>query len=224
MKTAVKPKLHGWHIDPREYARHESRRGWRYAFEQLDPQRTALIVIDLVAFFVAENAYCQGIIPNINALASALRSKDGVVAWVLPEAKPPSPWMLKFYGAQVATSYANSGGKGLLVDRLYLGLNALAADLWVEKSASSAFFPGRCHLPDLLIARNIETVLITGTVTSVCCESSARDASTLGYQVIMVADACAGTNDQAHNATLQNIYRSFGDVRPTSEVLELILH
>jgi hypothetical protein len=55
----------------------------------------------MVTFFVAENAYCQGIIPNINAVASALRSKDGVVAWGLPEAKPPSPWMLKFYGAQV---------------------------------------------------------------------------------------------------------------------------
>ncbi len=53
------------------------------------------------------------------------------------------------------------------------------------------------------MARDIETVLIVGTVTSVCCESSARDASTLGYQVIMVADANAGTNDQAHNATLQ---------------------
>jgi nicotinamidase-related amidase len=122
------------------------------------------------------------------------------------------------------SSYANAGGKGPLVDRLHPELNASVADLWVEKSASSAFFPGRCNLPDLLIARNIETILITDTVTSVCCESSARDASTLGYQVIMVADGCAGINDQPHNATLQNIYRSFGDVRPTSELVELILH
>jgi nicotinamidase-related amidase len=54
-------------------------------------------------------------------------------------------------------------------------------------------------------------------VTNVCCESSARDASTLGYRVIMVADANAARRDQDHNATLHTIYRSFGDVRPTAE-------
>src|SRR5262249_26501708 len=92
----------------------------------------------------------------------------------------------------------------------------------VEKSAPSAFFPGRCPLPDFLRARGIDTVLITGTVTQVCCESSARDASTLGYRVVMVADANATGRDQDHNATLATIYRSFGDVRPTAEVLDLI--
>jgi nicotinamidase-related amidase len=56
----------------------------------------------------------------------------------------------------------------------------------------------------------------------VCCESSARDASTLGYRVIMVADANAALRDQDLNATLHTIYRTFGDVRPTSEVIALL--
>lgn len=55
-----------------------------------------------------------------------------------------------------------------------------------------------------------------------CCESSARDASTLGYRVIMVADANAALRDQDLNATLHTIYRTFGDVRPTSEVIALL--
>lgn len=59
-------------------------------------------------------------------------------------------------------------------------------------------------------------------MTNVCCESSARDASTLGFRVIMVADGNAATRDQDHNATLHTIYRTFGDVRPTADVLELI--
>jgi nicotinamidase-related amidase len=92
----------------------------------------------------------------------------------------------------------------------------------VEKTASSAFFPGRCPLPDLLAERGITTVLITGTVTNVCCESSARDASTLGYRVVMVADANAAMRDQDHNATLHTVYRTFGDVRATADVLSLI--
>lgn len=69
--------------------------------------------------------------------------------------------------------------------------------------------------------RDVDTVLITGTVTNVCCESSARDASTLGFRVIMVADANAAGRDQDHNATLHTVYRTFGDVRPTLDVLDL---
>jgi nicotinamidase-related amidase len=64
-------------------------------------------------------------------------------------------------------------------------------DLVVEKTASSAFFPDRCELAERLHERDIDTVLITGTVANICCESSARDASTRGYRVIMVADGNA---------------------------------
>ena len=74
----------------------------------------------------------------------------------------------------------------------------------------------------MLTKRGIDTIVITGTVTNVCCESSARDASTLGYRVIMVADANAARRDRDHNATLYTVYRSFGDVRTTDEVLALI--
>lgn len=81
---------------------------------------------------------------------------------------------------------------------------------------------GEGPLPSMLAERGIDTVLITGTVTNVCRESSARDAYTLGYRVIMVADANAARRDADHNAALHTIYRTFGDVRPTSEVLELI--
>ena len=65
-------------------------------------------------------------------------------------------------------------------------------------------------------------MLVTGTVANVCCESTARDASTQGYRVIMVADGNAALRDADLNATLHTIYRSFGDVRPTTEVLTLI--
>ncbi|WP_210435506.1 isochorismatase family protein [Saccharopolyspora sp. ASAGF58] len=70
--------------------------------------------------------------------------------------------------------------------------------------------------------RGIDTVLITGTVTNVCCESSARDASTLRFRVIMTADGNAAGRDEEHNATLHTIYRSFGDVRPTAEVVAML--
>ncbi len=53
--------LHAWRIPEREYERHEARRGRRFAYERIDPRRTALVVVDMVRFFVDG----QGIIPTI---------------------------------------------------------------------------------------------------------------------------------------------------------------
>jgi nicotinamidase-related amidase len=128
----------------------------------------------------------------------------------------------EFYGPQTAAMYRRSGGDGPLAGRLWEGFEVHRGDLLAEKTAASAFFPGRCPLPSLLAERDINTVLISGTVTNVCCESSARDASTLGYRVIMVADANAARRDQEHNATLHTIYRSFGDVRSAADVIRMI--
>ncbi|SES50370.1 hypothetical protein SAMN05216195_1201, partial [Lentzea flaviverrucosa] len=72
MSPAAEEKLHAWRIEAREYARHEARRGRRFAFTRLVPARTALVVIDMVPFFVADNPYCRGIVPNISRLAQTL--------------------------------------------------------------------------------------------------------------------------------------------------------
>jgi nicotinamidase-related amidase len=215
-------RLHAWRIEDREYARQERRRGRRHAFESLAPRRTALVVIDMVPFFVSQSEYCRGIVANISAIAGGLRGAGGTVAWVLPGADERSAVSEEFYGPQAGAKYRRSAGEGPPAGRLWEDFEVGPDDLLVEKTAASAFFPGRCPLPSLLQERDVDTVLITGTVTNVCCESSARDASTLGYRVIMVADANAARRDRDHNATLHTIYRSFGDVRSTADVLGLI--
>jgi nicotinamidase-related amidase len=175
----------------------------------------------MVSFFADAGPHFHGIVPNINAIARALREAGGTVAWVLPEAGPASEWATGFYGPAVATMFAASGGTGALRERLFPELDA-RDDVWAEKSAPSAFFPDRSTLPAELASRNVDTVVITGTVTSVCCESTARDAATLGHRVVFVADGTADVRDSVRNATLRTIHRSFGDVRPTTEVLALL--
>lgn len=214
--------LHGWRIEPREYARHEERRGRRHAFETIVAAHTAFVVIDMVAFFVEQNEYAQGVVPNIAVLAGALRDAGGTVAWVIPSAAEPSAARREFLGDAIAERYRTSGGVGSPRDRLWHELEVAESDLVVEKSTASAFFPGGCELSEVLEARGVNTVLIAGTVANVCCESSARDASSLGYRVIMVADANAAVCDADLNATLHTVYRSFGDVRPTRDVVEMI--
>ena len=214
--------LHDWHIEPREYARHEARRGRRHAFERLEPTRTALVVVDMVAFFVEENPYCRGIVPHIASLADALRDAGGTVAWVLPGRAADSPVGEEFFGPEVWERYRSSGGDGPLRERVWRDFEVFDDDLLVEKFSPGAFFPDRCDLPLLLDEREIDTVLVTGTVANVCCESTVRDASARGYRTIMVADANAARRDQDLNATLHTVYRSFGDVRPTAELLAMI--
>jgi nicotinamidase-related amidase len=218
----IQPQRHVWRIDEREYVRQEQRRGRRHAYPHLANPRTALVVIDMIPFFVTESPYALGIVPNLRALASALCANGGTVAWVLPARTEPTPVQEEFFGPRIAKLYSDADSQGPLRDRLWSELQIDPRDLLVEKSAHSAFFPGRCPLPRLLDERGIDTVLIAGTVTNVCCESSARDASTLGYRVIMLADANAARRDQDHNATLHTIYRTFGDVRTTEDVLRLI--
>ena len=222
MPADAKGRQHDWLVEEREYRRHEERRGRRHAYEHLDPPRTALVVVDVVPFFVEQSAYCRGILPQVDVLARGLRQAGGVVAWVVPAYVEPTVRAREFYGNDVAEAYAASGGTGAPAERLWRGLKVDPADLVVEKTAPSAFFPGRCDLHDLLQARGVDTLLVCGTVTNVCVESTVRDASTLDYRVVLVADACAAPRDRDHNATLHVVHRSFGDVRSTAEVLDLI--
>lgn len=213
---------HVWFVEEREYARHEARRGRRHAFEHLDPRRTALVVVDVVPFFVRESAYVRGIVPRVNLLAAGLRAAGGVAAWVVPGYTPPSTKDRELFVDEVAELYARSGGDGPPRSRLDPSLAVAPDDLVVEKTARSAWSPGSSDLPDLLAARDVDTLLVTGTVTNVCVEHTVRDASAAGLRVILVADACAAMRDQDHNATLHVVHRSYGDVRPTHEVLDLV--
>jgi ureidoacrylate peracid hydrolase len=62
-------------------------------------------------------------------------------------------------------------------------------------------------------------VLITGTVTNVCCESTARDAMMLNFKTIMVTDGNAAVTDEDHNASLCAFYLTFGDIMSTDTLI-----
>ena len=98
-------------------------------------------------------------------------------------------------------------------------LEILPSDIKVKKSRFGAFVPGSSQLHSILQARNIDTLIITGTATNVCCESTARDAMMMNYKVIFVSDGTATYNDEEHNATLGIMLAMFADVMNTDEVV-----
>jgi ureidoacrylate peracid hydrolase len=68
----------------------------------------------------------------------------------------------------------------------------------------------------------IDTLLIAGTKTNICCESTARDAMMLDFQVVMLSDCCAALSDDEHLATLETFIQQFGDVMTGGEVLKAL--
>ena len=95
-------------------------------------------------------------------------------------------------------------------------------DFVVDKTRPSALVQGSSRLESELRARERDTLIITGTLTNACCESTARDAAALGFLNIMVSDAMATRTDVEHNATLVNVMQLVADVRTTEEVIALL--
>ncbi len=105
---------------------------------------------------------------------------------------------------------------------LYSDLKTEASDWHVPKTRYSAFIQGASDLHERLQKEGIDTVLIAGTATNVCCESTARDAMMLNYKTVMVSDACSAFTAQEHAASLDSFLLNFGDVQTTEEVMTLL--
>jgi ureidoacrylate peracid hydrolase len=78
---------------------------------------------------------------------------------------------------------------------VWTGLTTAPADLTLLKNRYSALIPGSSQLERTLRGMGIDTILIAGTKTNVCWESTARDAMMLDFKVVMVEDCCAALAD-----------------------------
>ena len=105
---------------------------------------------------------------------------------------------------------------------LWDGLDVRPEDLVVRKRRFGAFAPGASDLHEQLQMRGIDTLIITGTATNVCCESTARDAMMLNYKVFFIEDGNATFGDAENNATLSALAHTFCDVASTEHVLNLL--
>ena len=196
--------------------------------ETIDAARSALVVIDMQNYFVAEGfplevPVAREIVPNINRLAAAMRDAGGLVVWIQTTAVGGLErwgnhhrYTLSPEGVRTRLANLDEAAEGF---KLYPALEPAPADPRVKKITYSAFI-GSSELDALLRRRGIETVLIAGTVTNVCCESTARDAMMLDYRVIMVSDANAALTDEEHAATLNSFLVAFGDVLTGDDVIQ----
>jgi len=206
------------------------RRGAEHVFEDFDPARTALIVIDMqnafmlpaVAFVVIKTA--PEIVPNINRLATAVRSAGGTVVWIrmtyTDQASVDWSACYRLTTPEINRRRSVALAKGAKGHEIWDTMEVHPDDQMIEKTRFSALIQGSSDLDQFLRERDIDTLIITGCLTDVCCESTARDAMMMNYNAIMVTDANAADTDDDHNNALTAFYTTFGDIMPTDMIVE----
>jgi ureidoacrylate peracid hydrolase len=209
-----------------------ARYGTAHVHADFDPAKSALIVVDMQqAFLRPEFGYvaCPAAldtIPHINALAVAVREAGGTVVWLknIHDADTEASWsVMTGMAGQVANERRAASlaidAPGFALDP---ALDVAPDDPVVVKRRYSAFLQGSSNLEEILRARGIDTLIMTGCTTDVCVESTSRDGMMCNFKVIVVSDATAALSRQMHAGALSGLYFHFADVMPTAMVLERI--
>ncbi len=93
-------------------------------------------------------------------------------------------------------------------------------DYVVDKYSYGAFHNTNLH--DLLHSLGVESLIVTGTVTQICVEETARGAFDHGFKTTIVSDAVSSYLPDLHAATLKSFPLKFGWVSSTDEVLQAL--
>jgi ureidoacrylate peracid hydrolase len=204
-------------------------------FSDLDPRRTALLVIDMQSFFIdwaggMANPHAADIIDNINRLSAAARAAGSLVIFTQHAARDDAPYRVPDWqekDSAVLRALNTRLRPGNPEFDLHPRIQAEAGDEKLIKYRPSAFHPLSYEdeaqsLQRRLEETDVDTLVVTGTLTNGCCESTARDAWQHGYKLLFVSDANAALTDVEHNATLTSMAAFFAHVLPTDQAAALL--
>jgi len=75
------------------------------------------------------------------------------------------------------------------------------------------------NLDQILRAKEIKCLFLTGTATNFVVEDTARYGAQIGYDITVVEDCCTSFTDEMHDFSIENILPQFGRVISSSEIL-----
>lgn len=191
-------------------------------FFTVDPRKTALIVIDMQNAFVAPGATyetpgARTMMPKLERLITFARERGMPIVWTQSDHSAPyGGVMLKKFPTIREDKYLWAGDPSceLFADMI----QPREGEYRVVKHKYDAFF--ETDLDSILRNRKIENVIIVGTATNVCCESTARSAFFRDYCVAFPSDCNATFDEGMHQATLKTIDMFFGRVMTTDELVD----
>lgn len=209
-----------------------ARQGSLHPHSKLDGHKLAFVIVDMQNYFLlpefpAAVPSAPATIPAINKLCAAVRAAGGLVIWVQTSSENSDVQLSVHYSETVTPERKRRRMESLAPASpgyaLHRALDVQSEDARIQKLCYSALVQGSSKLKELLDQCGVETLLIGGTATNVCCDSTARDAVMQNYRVIMVEDALSAFTLHEHEWTLQNWILFFGDVLLVRDVAELIV-
>jgi len=181
------------------------------------PDSSALLVIDMQSFFLDENSHAfipsaLSIIPNINLIIDSYRKKNFPIIFThhaLKEDENPGI-MGKWWGDMLRISNSLS--------EIYPSIKIKKSDILLRKCRYSAFF--NTDLDKILNENNIDSLAITGVLTHLCCETTAREAFMKDYEVYFVIDGTATDNEDLHMSSLKTLSDGFVIPKCTGDIVK----
>ena len=205
------------------------RRGRLHVYESLDAASTALLVVDLQVHFMREGSpsempSARAIVPTVNRLAAALRERGGHVVWVVSTYGPDEArnWanLDIVLGEEAAAVFRGGLSEGAAGHAIWPDLDVRETDPLVHKNRFGAFIGSQGRLAQVLRDRGVDTVLVVGTVTNVCCETTAREAAAYDFKTVMISDANAGRSAEEDAWTYAVCFATYGDVLTADEAID----
>ena len=184
---------------------------------QLEPGRCVLVVVDMLRYFADPEGRCYlpgagAIVPGLAALLAAWRTAGGMVVYTRHcHEGPDDLGMLgRFYSDHIACGESDS----LIVS----ALAPAPGEKVVRKTTYDAFHG--TELADHLAIAGVDQVLITGVLTHLCCETTARTAFVRGFEVYVPVDGTASSSERLHLSSLSGLADGVAIVNTISEVCE----
>ena len=186
----------------------------------LNIDQAALLVIDMQKFFLDPNSptYTESgpaIIPSVKRLIAAFRAAGRPVIYTKHVHHPDfiDAGIMKWW-------WEGACLEGSPESEIDDDIAPLANEKIILKHRYSAFY--NTDLETILRCLKIEDLVITGVMTNMCCESTARDAYYRDYRVFFLADATGSINEEMHKASLLNLAFGFAMVTSADSIIKQI--
>jgi bifunctional isochorismate lyase/aryl carrier protein len=183
---------------------------------QLDPARCALLVVDMLRYFVDPEGRCylpagEAIIPRIAALLESWRGRQATVIFTqhAHEGQQDLGMLGRFFSDYIRAGEAQSEIVAALAPR--------PGEPVIRKTTYDAFW--QTSLPEILAARGCGQILVTGVLTHMCCETTARSAFCRGLEVYVAADGTASSSAALHLGSLHAMADAVAIVLGVDEIL-----
>ncbi len=184
----------------------------------LDPARCALLVIDMNNYFADPEGRCflpaaASVAPRIRELLEAWRAAGGQVIFTRHGHEHPGDLGMlgRFFSDHIDARGEEAEIIGSLAPR--------DDEPVLGKTTYDAFLG--TPLDPILRDRGVEQVLITGVLTHMCCETTARSAFCRGFEVYVPVDATASSSLELHLGSLRSMADSVAVLVGVDEVLSL---